>query len=68
MIINTTEEGSRSVLTDILREKVATARVLIEEGGDIVDEASNENEWALRRLLQDCVDQVNQSPSRSGEH
>ena len=67
MIINTTEEGSRSVLTDIPREKVATARVLIEEGGDIVDEASNENEWALRRLLLDCVDQVNQSPSRSGE-
>ena len=35
---------------------MAATRVLIEERGDIVDEAGNEDEWALLRLLLDCIE------------
>ena len=53
VVVYTAEERRGRVLADVLDEEMAAARVLVEERGDIVDEAGNEDEWALLCLFLD---------------
>lgn len=53
MVVNAAKERSGRVFADVLREQMATTRVLIEEGRDIMDEATNDNERASLGLLLD---------------
>ena len=64
VVVNTTEEGRCRVLADVLDEQVAATRVLVEERGNIVDEAGNEDEWALLRLLLDYIEKSAKMLSR----
>ena len=43
VIVDTTEERSRAILADHLRDEMAATGVLIDERGDIVDETSDNN-------------------------
>ena len=54
VVVYTTEEGSGSVLANVLCEQMAATRMLVHEVGDIVDEASDDNQWPPLGLLQDC--------------
>lgn len=55
MIVDTTEERSRRILANHLRNEVATTRVLVHERRDIVDETSDDDQRALRGLLLDYM-------------
>ena len=59
VVIDTSEESRGSVLADVLGEEMAASGMLVQEGRDIVDEAGDENEWALSRLLLDYAGHVN---------
>ena len=50
MVINTAKERRARVAPDELADKVLAARVLLEELGDVVNEACDEDEAALLRL------------------
>ena len=54
MVVNTAEERSGCVLTDVLDDQVTATRVLVHEVGDVVDEARNDNQRPLLGLLEDC--------------
>jgi hypothetical protein len=45
VIVDTTEEGSSSVLSKVLLDQVNATRVLIHERRDIVDEAGDKDQW-----------------------
>ena len=51
MIVDTTEECSRSVLADVLGEEMTATRVLFEERGNVVDETGDNDEGTLDALL-----------------
>ena len=51
VIVDTTEECSRSVLADVLGEEMTATRVLFEERGNIVDETGDNDERTLDALL-----------------
>ncbi len=53
VIVDTTEERSRRILADHLRDEVTATRVLIHERRDIVNETSNDHQGALGGLLLD---------------
>lgn len=61
MIINTAKERRARVAPDELADKVLAARVLFEELGDVVDEARDEDERPVLRLLLEGL------PSDDGE-
>lgn len=54
VVVHATEERRRGVTADILREEVAAAGVVIEEGANVVDKASDKDQGALGGLLLDC--------------
>ena len=54
MVVNTTEERSRRIAADVLDEQVTSTWVLIEEVGDVVDEAGDDDQRTLDRLFLDC--------------
>ena len=51
MIVDTTEECSRSVLADVLGEEMTATRVFFEERRNIVDETGDNDEGTLDALL-----------------
>ena len=53
VVVNTAKERSGRVFANILREQMATTRVLVEEGRDIMDEATDNDERASLGLLLD---------------
>lgn len=53
VVVNAAKERSGRVFAEVLREQMATTRVLIEEGRDIMDEATNNDERASLGLLLD---------------
>jgi hypothetical protein len=53
VVVNAAEESSARVFADVLREQMATTRVLIEEGRDVMDEATDNDERASFGLLLD---------------
>jgi hypothetical protein len=53
VVVNAAEESSACVFADVLYEQMATTRVLIEEGRDVMDEATNNDERASLGLLLD---------------
>ena len=53
MVINAAEESSCGVLANVFHKKMTTSRMLIQEGSDVVNESSNENEGAPLSLLED---------------
>ena len=55
MVVNTTEERSRRIAADVLDEQVTSTWVLIEEVGDVVDEAGDDDQGTLLGLLLDCM-------------
>lgn len=54
VIVYTAEERGRRVLTDVLDDQVATARVLVDKVRNVVDEASDDDEGPLAALFLDC--------------
>ena len=55
VVVDTTEERRRSVLTDVLGEKMTTTGVLVHERRYVVHKAGDENERALSSLLLDYM-------------
>ena len=55
MIVDTTEEGGRRILADVLHDQVATARVVVNQSRHIVNEASDDDQRPLQRLLPDYI-------------
>lgn len=55
VVIYTAEKRGCRVATDVLDEKVTTTWVLIKEVGDVVDEASDDNQRAFHSLILDCA-------------
>ena len=53
MIINTTEECSCRITTNVLDKEMTATRMLIEEVRNIVNEAGNHNKRAFDGLLLD---------------
>lgn len=53
VIVNTTEESSRSVPAEVLLDQVTATRVLLHEGRDVVDEAGDEDQRTSLGLLLD---------------
>ena len=53
VVVHTAEERRRRVAADVLREKMTATGVLVQEGRNIVDEARNEDQRTLLRLLLD---------------
>jgi hypothetical protein len=53
VIVHAAEESRGRVPADVLREQMATTRVLVEEGRDIMDEATDNDEWASLDLFLD---------------
>ena len=53
VIVDTAEESSRRIPSDILREQMTATRVLIHERRNVMNKASNDNQRPLLRLLQD---------------
>jgi len=53
VVINASEEGGGGVLADVFGEEVTAAGVFVHEGGDVVDEAGDEDEWAFEGLFLD---------------
>ena len=53
MVVDTTEERCRSILTNILGQKVTTSGVLIKESGHIVNVTGNNDQGTLQTLLLD---------------
>ena len=51
VIVDTTEECSRSVLADVLGEEMTATRVFFEERGNVVDETGDNDEGTLDALL-----------------
>ena len=56
VVVYTAEERGRRVLTDVLDDQVATAGMLVDEIGDIVNEAGDDDEGPLAALFLDCWD------------
>jgi hypothetical protein len=54
MIVDPTKERSRRVLPNILDQEMSSARMLVNEIGNVMNETRNKDKWALRRLLLDC--------------
>ena len=55
MVIDTAKERSRRILANHLSDEMTTARVLVHESGHVVDEASDNDERALERLLLEAL-------------
>lgn len=53
VVVNAAEESSGRVLADVLGEQMATTWVLVEEGRDVMDEATDDDERASLSLLLD---------------
>ncbi len=58
MVVDTTEERCCTILADHLRNEVTATRMLIDERGDVVDEASDNDQGTLHRLLLDWAQAV----------
>lgn len=58
VVVYTAPEGGRRVLADVLRQEVPATRVVVEERAEIVDEAGDNDEGTLGRLLLDCIIRV----------
>lgn len=54
VVVDATEEHSGSILADVLQDQVATTRMLVDQLRYIVDEASDDDQRPLQRLLPDC--------------
>ena len=53
VVVNAAEKRRGCILADVLRKQMATTRVLVEEGRDVMDEAPDNDERASLRLLLD---------------
>ena len=51
MVVNAAEEGRRRILADHLDEDFRSARMLMNEAGNIVNEASNKYKRTVLRLF-----------------
>ena len=55
VVVHSTEERSRCVLTNEALDEMGATRMLVHERRDIVNKAGNEDEGPLSRLGLDCV-------------
>lgn len=55
VVVNATKERRCGVPTDVLREKMPTTRVLVQEVRNIVDETRNADQWPRLCLLLICI-------------
>lgn len=53
MVVDTTEESCRRILANELDKKMRASRMFVNEIRHVMDEARNEDERALGRLLLD---------------
>jgi len=53
VVVNAAEKSSGCVFADVLHEQMATTRVFVKEGRDVMDEATNNDERASLGLLLD---------------
>jgi hypothetical protein len=53
MIVDATKEGCRRVLANHLDDQVRASRVLVNEIGNIMDEAGNDDQGSLQSLFLD---------------
>lgn len=51
VVVDTAEERCGGVFANVLDEEMATAGMLFEEGGDVVDESGDDDERAFDTLL-----------------
>lgn len=54
VVVYTAEERGRRILADELDEEMATAGVLVDEIGDIMDEPGDDDQRTLDSLVLDC--------------
>lgn len=52
--VDATQESSRPILSDVVRQEMATARVLGEESGNVVNMAGDDDQGTLEALLLNC--------------
>lgn len=55
VIVHATEECGSRILADVLHDQVATARVVVNQSRHIVNEASDDDQRPLQRLLPDYI-------------
>lgn len=53
VVVDTAEESRRSVLTDVLGEEVTSTGMLVNEGRNIVDVTSDNDQGTLQTLFLD---------------
>jgi hypothetical protein len=53
VVIDTTKEGGRRILANILHKQMSSSRVFLNEVGDIMDKSSNDDQGTLKRLFPD---------------
>lgn len=61
MVVDTAEERCSGILANVLCEQMAATRMFVHEVRDIVNEASDDDQWSPLGLLQDC-----KQPSQKG--
>jgi len=55
VVVNAAEECSGRILADILREQMAATRVFVEEGRNVMDEATDNDERPSLGLLLEAI-------------